>query len=85
DSLLGEASPGVSAPPRWWALVRAAAPVAFAFDTLERHLAVPRTDIQASRSGAGGPHVTGLVRVDATARPLLSMASILDAVVRGGG
>jgi len=75
--LLGQAARTI---PRWF-VVAAAAPVAFAFDTLDGHLHVAEGDIvaQAPRR-EGWRHVRGYVELDHIVRPILHVPSILDAI-----
>jgi chemotaxis signal transduction protein len=69
--------PAASAPLRW--LVTAAdAKVALAFDGFDAFLRVPR-DAIASHAGAAG-HVRRAVRRDGEIRPILDVASIVEAI-----
>jgi len=69
--------PAASAPLRWL-VTTAAATVALAFDGFEAFLRVPR-DAIASHAGAVG-HVRRAVRRDGELRPILDVASIVEAI-----
>lgn len=73
-SVIGGAVGG--APPRWL-VTAAAAPVALAFDGFDAFLRVPRTAIAGH---AAGDHARRAVRCDGELRPILDLASIVDAI-----
>jgi chemotaxis signal transduction protein len=64
-----------------WLAVAAAAPVALAFDTLDGHLRAGR-DARAQQPGAedGRRHVREVLRDGPGLRPIVSIASVLDAI-----
>lgn len=70
------------ATPRWLALA-AAAPVALAFDVLEAHVRVrPDAVARQGRGEASGRHVREVVVIDGRARPIVAVASVLEAITR---
>jgi purine-binding chemotaxis protein CheW len=78
-ALLGYAKGRV---PRWL-LVIAHTPVALAFDGFEGHLRVPRAAIASvpDRTVSGrSRHIHHIVRTDTCARPIIHMASVLEAI-----
>jgi chemotaxis signal transduction protein len=90
-SLLGY--PMAADPPRWIVLTRrsarragpgAALPTAgLAFDEFERIVRVPQTDLASALSASGRLHVRQTVRVLDLPRPIISLASIHDAIEGG--
>ena len=68
------------APPRWL-VVASGTPVALAFDGFDGHLRLPREGIaRQERSDAARPHVRELARVAGLSRPIVDLASILEAI-----
>ena len=65
-------------PPRWL-VTAAAAPVALAFDRFEAFLRVPR-DAIASHAGTAAGHVRRAMRHAGELRPILDLASIVEAI-----
>lgn len=70
------AAPGAGAPR--WLMTAASAPVALAFAQFDAFLRVPREAISAHPDAAG--HVRGTVQAGGETRPILDLASILDAI-----
>lgn len=70
-------------PPRWFVL-GAAGPaadrVALAFSTFEGHLVVPAAALDRASAGDAGRHVAAVARLASGARPVLGVASLLQAV-----
>lgn len=77
-ALLGRTAPRLS-PPRWLVLAKHHALIALAFDALDAQLVVPATEIAAS---AGDGPQAGTVRVHGELRPLIRIASVLEAIER---
>jgi chemotaxis signal transduction protein len=66
-----------------WLLVIAHTPVALAFDGFEGHLRVPHAAIATvpDRNVSGrSPHIHQIVRTDTLVRPIIHMASVLEAI-----
>jgi purine-binding chemotaxis protein CheW len=85
-ALLGRPSDGRS--PRWQVLVRAPSPVGLAFDHFECQLRAHEASIVAPGSSPSpGPdgaqrHVEAILRHAALPRPILRVASVLEAIAR---
>lgn len=77
-ALLGRRVPRLS-PPRWLLLAKHSELIALAFDALDGQLVVPLAEIAAPASG--GEH-DGTVRVHGELRPLIRIASVLEAIER---
>lgn len=75
-ALLGE--PGADAP-RWLAIA-AASPIALAFDAFDGQLRIAQDAILKSERAQTTPHAGEVVRVGASARPVISLASVLNAI-----
>lgn len=70
-------------PPRWLVLAATAGGerVGLAVATFERHLVVPAGELRpATHSGAGEAHAPELLHADGTARPVLSLPSLLRTI-----
>ncbi|HEX7663716.1 MAG TPA: chemotaxis protein CheW [Polyangiaceae bacterium] len=67
------------APPRWFVLVRAAEPVALAFDGLEAQIRVDVANVTADVA-ATDRFVAGAVAFEGKTRPLVAMTSVLAAL-----
>jgi chemotaxis signal transduction protein len=83
-ALLGQ--PGEASPR--WVIVAAAVPVALAFGGFERQISVGREAIVPEAGGGTSRHVRDVVRLDGGVRPVLSIASVLEAItirVRSAG
>lgn len=81
-SLLGH-PPGPTL--RWSVLARTPDPVALAFDLFETHLRVPAKDVFSEtpeHRGTRQNHVRGAVRTADAVRPLIHVASILEALTK---
>jgi len=75
--LLGHPKAGT---PRWL-LVSAPPQVALAFDRFDGHLRVPRVAIaSAEPSDARSPHLRETVRSEGLVRPIIGIASVLEAI-----
>ena len=71
--------------PRWVVLARTPDPVALAFDLFEAHLRVPGEDVFSEtpeHKGARQRHVRGAVRTADVVRPLIHVASIIEALTK---
>jgi chemotaxis signal transduction protein len=81
QQLLGY-GPGPSS--RWVALARARTAVAFAFERFDHHLRAKPTDLleAMSSAGAAAPFVSGTVRDQAVAHPVLHVPSLVAAITR---
>ena len=77
--LLGRAA---ATAPRWQVLLRAAHPVALAFETFEEHLCVPAAQIIGALAHGGerahGERMHDLVQDGSGTRPIIHLASLLD-------
>lgn len=82
-TLLGYAS--AAATPRWLVLARAPSPLALAFDLFESHVRIPlgepASPSAAAARGHARPHVLGAVRADDSVRPIIHIASLLQALI----
>ena len=67
--------------PRWLVAARASS-VAFAFETFERHLRVPRAAFVAHDRQPSKPFIRELVSIDGLVRPIVHLPSVLDAIPR---
>jgi chemotaxis signal transduction protein len=67
---------------RWLALVGAPRPLGLQFDRYEAYLRVPRGSITASSSSAPRPFVREAIRDDGLVRPLIHIASLVEAIAR---
>lgn len=77
-TLLGQS---LAESPRWLALCGAEAPVALAFDRLERFVAAPASDVcPAGDASDGSGHVTEVLRRGATTCSILDLASVLSSI-----
>jgi chemotaxis signal transduction protein len=73
--------------PRWVVLTSTSEPVALAFDSFEAHLRVPREDVFSEavpHMGARPGQVRGGVRTAELTRPLIHIASIIEALTQRG-
>jgi chemotaxis signal transduction protein len=70
-----------STAPRWF-VTASAAPggVALAFDRFDGHRRVAREEISDARAESHTRHVREVVRVDGSARPLVDVSSVVDAI-----
>ena len=71
-------------PPRWVA-VAAAAPIALAFDRFDGHLRVSRDDVVPHDGREAVAHVREVARLDGRVRPVVSIASVVDAIANRVG
>lgn len=69
-----------SGPPRWLALAVAPTPLGLAFDKFEHHLRVPPETIAKQDTEGQRVHVREIVRTGETARPIIHLPSLLNAV-----
>jgi chemotaxis signal transduction protein len=67
-------------PPRFLIFVRTPEPVAFALDLFEVHLRLRLADISLAETGTASRFTCGLVRTAEGARPLLHIASLVEAI-----
>jgi purine-binding chemotaxis protein CheW len=74
--LLGHAS---SAEPRWLAHVRAATPLAVAFESFERHVRIPQSDVTAAQGQDQAVHPFATASANSEAGPL----AIIDLLAIG--
>ena len=77
-ALLGLRTPRLS-PPRWLVLAKHPELIALAFDALDAQLLVPVAEIAPPASGS---EHDGAVRVHGELRPLIKIASVLEAIER---
>jgi purine-binding chemotaxis protein CheW len=79
-ALLGQTP---SSAPRWLALVRARAPFAIGFDSIEQHLRVPTDHIVTASQDAPAAHPFGggSVRTASGPRPLIDLPALFEAVM----
>jgi len=77
-ALLGYPSDGIA--PRWLVLSRAPSLVGLAFDLFEAYLRTPSDEVPAPEPGAARLHVRGVVRAGDAVRPLIHVASVLEAI-----
>lgn len=63
-----------------WLVIAAGAPVGLAFDRLDGHLRVPRHTITAHENADPSRHMQEIVQLEDGARPIISLASVLDAI-----
>lgn len=71
--------------PRWAVLARTPDPLALAFDLFEAHLRVPAEDVFSEtpeHKGTRQRHVRGAVRTADVVRPLIHVASIIEALTK---
>jgi len=71
--------------PRWVVLTRTSAPVALAFDLFEAQLRVPPADVFLETPERDGPrerHVRGAARTAGVVRPLIHIASVIEALTK---
>lgn len=70
-------------PPRWMVLARAPSPIALAFDRFDGHLRVPAGQVSTA-GGDGTPrlHVRGVLQQQDLARPVIDLASVIEAIAR---
>lgn len=74
------------AAPRWVVLARAQALVAVAFDRFEAHAVLDAGAVVAPSAGErAGALVRGAVPIGGVSRPLVHMASVIDAIERRAG
>jgi chemotaxis signal transduction protein len=78
--LLGLPDQGVWGP--WLALSTGRDPVAWAFGHVERFLRADRTDVHPGRPAEATRLVNGILRLGSTARPIVDLPSMLEAVQR---
>ncbi|NUP13218.1 MAG: CheW domain-containing protein [Polyangiaceae bacterium] len=72
--------PGGSTP-RWLLVVSAPEPLGLAFDAFDAHVRLPAKDISSSDDGnASARYVRGLVHMTTGIRPLIHIASIVEAI-----
>lgn len=74
-----------AAPPRWLAHVRAAAPLAVAFELFERHLRLPASDVTTATSNADAVHpfATGSAKSASGPLPIIDLLAIHQEVTSG--
>jgi chemotaxis signal transduction protein len=77
--LLGYAGGG---PPRWLLLLRTEDPVVFAADVFERHVRARSDEISPEDRGPESPNICGVLRTADAVRPLIHIASLLEAITR---
>jgi chemotaxis signal transduction protein len=69
--------------PRWFVLAREPGAIGLAFEAFEAHARIPRASFaETETDAAGSEHVRGAVQVDGVLRPVIRIASVLDAVAR---
>jgi chemotaxis signal transduction protein len=82
--LLGH--PAAGAAGRWLLLTGTTPVIAVAVTAFEGHLRVSRRDVSRAEGFAAtagrGPHLAGVVRVDDAVRPIINLASVVDALAR---
>jgi chemotaxis signal transduction protein len=72
----------IGAASRWLVLARGPQPIAFAFDSFERHLRVPVDRLHDSADDGGAqPYLRGAVEADLV-RPIIHFAALLEAIAR---
>lgn len=74
--------------PRWMFVARAAEPLGLAFELLEGHVRVDPTQVSlASQAAADAAHpfIRGAVRAAGVVRPLVHVASVVEALTRRAG
>jgi chemotaxis signal transduction protein len=73
---------GHASAPRWLVLARGRAAVGLAFDLFEVQLRVARDNVSAEDGEQTRRHVRGAVRAGHVVRPLIHIASVLEAIAR---
>lgn len=69
------------AAPRWFVLARGPIAIGLAFEGFEAHARVPRASFAAGETDAPThEHVRGAVRVQGVVRPIVHIASVLEAI-----